>query len=63
MNCPLCKAWSTVLETRTRQDNTRRRTLECGNLHKFTTVERVEAAEHGGARFKMEKLSGKKNNN
>ena len=62
MNCPICKAWSTILETRTRQDNTRRRTLECGNLHKFTTVERVEAAEHGGARHKMEKPSGKKNN-
>jgi transcriptional regulator NrdR family protein len=50
MRCPVCNAWTTVLETRMRQDNTRRRTMECGNLHKFTTVERVEAVKHGGYR-------------
>ena len=54
MKCPVegCGVWSVVLETRTRQDNTRRRTLECGNMHKFTTVERVEVVGHGGARYK-----------
>jgi hypothetical protein len=43
---------SVVLETRTREDNTRRRTLECGNLHKFNTVERIEVVTRGGAREK-----------
>jgi transcriptional regulator NrdR family protein len=50
MKCPQCGAWTTVKETRRRQDNTKRRTYECGNLHRFTTVERVEVAPHGGAR-------------
>ena len=34
MNCPQCGAWSSVLETR----GTRRR-RECGNGHRFTTLE------------------------
>lgn len=50
MKCPECGAWVTVKETRTRQDNTTRRTYECGNLHKFNTVERPELVPHGGAR-------------
>lgn len=50
MRCPVCNAWTTVLETRMRQDNTRRRTMECGNLHKFATVERVEVVKPGGYR-------------
>ena len=52
MKCPQCGAWSVVLETRTREDNTRRRTLECVNLHKFNTVERIEVVTRGGAREK-----------
>ena len=59
MKCPECGAWTNVLEARTRKDNTRRRTIECGNLHKFTTIERVEAAAHGGARYKTEKPNEK----
>ena len=50
MKCPECKAWATVLETRTREDGSRRRTFLCGNLHKFHSVERVEEAKHGGSR-------------
>ena len=51
MKCPECNAWITkIKETRTRQDNTVRRTYECGNLHKFNTVERVEVVPHGGRR-------------
>lgn len=51
MQCPECNAWITkIKETRTRQDNSVRRTYECGNLHKFNTVERVEAVPHGGKR-------------
>lgn len=50
MKCPECDAWATVLETRTREDGSRRRTFSCGNLHKFTTVERIEEAKRGGSR-------------
>ena len=52
LKCPQCGAWTMVLETRTRNDNTRRRAVECANLHRFSTVERVEEATHGGARTK-----------
>lgn len=51
IKCPECGAWTITLETRMRSDNSRRRTIECGNLHKFTTVERVEKVEHGGDRY------------
>lgn len=50
MKCPECGAWTIVKETRTRQDNTRRRRFECANMHKFTTVERVEKVKQGGYR-------------
>jgi len=50
LKCPECGVWTTVLEVRMRDDNSRRRTLECGNLHKFTTVERVEVVKPGGYR-------------
>ena len=39
MKCPACKAWSTVKETRERQDGTVRRRYQCANLHRFTTSE------------------------
>jgi transcriptional regulator NrdR family protein len=54
MRCPHCGVWTRVLETRTREDGTRRRSYECANLHKFNTVERVETAPHGGARQSRE---------
>lgn len=41
MKCPRCSAWSDVLETRTRQDNTKRRRYECANGHRFSTVELI----------------------
>jgi len=40
MKCPHCKAWTFVLETRTRQDAVTRRRYECANGHRFTTEER-----------------------
>lgn len=52
MRCPTCQTWTEVLETRTRQDGTRRRRYVCANMHKFNTVERVEVVQHGGARRK-----------
>lgn len=41
MKCPVCKAFSDVLETRKRMDNTTRRRYVCGNMHRFTTLELV----------------------
>lgn len=42
MKCPRCGAWTSVLETRTRADGSKRRRYECANLHRFTTVEYVD---------------------
>jgi transcriptional regulator NrdR family protein len=39
MKCPVCHAWTYNLETRTNQDGTVRRRYECGNLHRFSTLE------------------------
>ena len=47
-----------VKETRTRQDNTRRRTLQCSNMHRFNTVERIENTPHGGDRYGQHSGSG-----
>ena len=41
IKCPECGAWTVVKETRADQNNTRRRRLECANLHRFTTLETV----------------------
>lgn len=47
MKCPHCEAWTEVRETRQRTDGTKRRRYECANLHRFTTVERIEEAKRG----------------
>lgn len=59
MKCPICNAWTEVKEARMRQDNTRRRTYECGNLHRFSTVESVVILKHGGDRHSAEFKSKK----
>lgn len=41
MKCPRCGAWALIKETRAKDDNTMRRRYECGNLHRFTTIEFV----------------------
>lgn len=42
MKCPVCGTWTTVKETRTRKvDGVVTRRYECGNLHRFSTEERV----------------------
>lgn len=58
MKCPICGAWTTVLETRMRNNNERRRTLECGNLHKFRTIETVDEESVTDAKSKA-KQKGK----
>lgn len=52
MKCPICNAWAEIKETRVRQDNTKRRRYECGNLHRFSTEERVVELKRGGKRKK-----------
>jgi transcriptional regulator NrdR family protein len=47
MKCPKCEAWTEVRETRQRTDGTKRRRYECANLHRFTTVERIEEIKRG----------------
>lgn len=61
MLCPICQAWTLVKESRMRADNTRRRTMECGNLHKFSTVERVEVVKPGG--YHKKRADGEQANN
>jgi len=41
IKCPECGVWTVVKETRADQNNTRRRRLECANLHRFTTLEAI----------------------
>jgi|GEM_PF-1531529 len=42
MDCPTCKAWAEVKDTRQRkEDNTRYRRYECANGHRFSTREAV----------------------
>ena len=42
MKCPICGAWTSVLETRTRKTTgVVARRYECANEHRFTTNERV----------------------
>jgi len=45
MKCPECGAWTVVKETRADQNNSRRRRIECANLHRFTTLETVIATK------------------
>ena len=59
MKCPECGTWTIVKESRISTGNTRRRRLECANLHRFSTLETIivrktsihkvkKAAETGG---------------
>ena len=45
MKCPECGAWTVVKDTRSDQNNTRRRRIECANMHRFTTLETVIATK------------------
>jgi len=41
MRCPECGTWTIVKETRVSTGNTRRRRLECANMHRFSTMETI----------------------
>jgi transcriptional regulator NrdR family protein len=45
MKCPECGAWTVVKETRANENNSRRRRIECANMHRFTTLETVIATK------------------
>ena len=45
MKCPICGAWTRVKETRVASNNSRKRRIECGNLHRFSTLEIVIVSE------------------
>jgi transcriptional regulator NrdR family protein len=41
MKCPECGTWTIVKETRISTGNSRRRRLECANMHRFSTLETI----------------------
>lgn len=41
--CPVCGAWTEVLETRRRHTGAVARRIECANLHRFTVYDRQPA--------------------
>jgi transcriptional regulator NrdR family protein len=45
MKCPECGAWTVVKDSRVDQNNSRRRRIECANMHRFTTLETVIATK------------------
>ncbi|NBS71009.1 hypothetical protein EBT31_19195 [bacterium] len=62
MKCPQCDAWVVVKETRhDPKTGSIYRRKECGNLHKFTTVEQlhegvIPASARNAGRRKLEPL-------
>jgi transcriptional regulator NrdR family protein len=39
MKCPVCGTYTEVIDSRLKNDNTRRRRYMCANEHRFTTLE------------------------
>lgn len=46
MKCPRCGAWTEVAETRALDPLTTRRRRQCGNGHRFSTLEVLPPAVH-----------------
>jgi transcriptional regulator NrdR family protein len=60
MKCPECGAWTVVKETRADENNSRRRRIECANMHRFTTLETVIAEKtRVRQKQKIAEISGK----
>lgn len=60
MKCPECGAWTVVKDSRVDQNNTRRRRIECANLHRFTTLETViDSKTRVRQKQKAAEISGK----
>ena len=41
MKCPICSTWTSIKETRKRDNNITVRRYECANLHTFKTTEQI----------------------
>ena len=41
MKCPICSTWTSIKETRKRENNITVRRYECANLHTFRTTEQI----------------------
>jgi len=41
MKCPICSTWTSIKETRKRENNITVRRYECANLHTFKTSEQI----------------------
>lgn len=41
MKCPICSTWTSIKETRKRENNITVRRYECANLHTFKTTEQI----------------------
>ena len=41
MKCPICSTWTSIKETRKRDNNITVRRYECANLHTFRTTEQI----------------------
>jgi transcriptional regulator NrdR family protein len=54
--CPECNVWTEVIDTRLRSDGSRRRRYQCGNLHKFWTIEAIVPGPSSTATAKTEAL-------
>jgi transcriptional regulator NrdR family protein len=55
VKCPECGTWTEILESVLRADGSRRRRYQCANLHKFSTVERIEVLKTGGWRHGLKR--------
>lgn len=49
MKCPVCGAWTEVLDTREGRNESVRRRRQCGNGHRFVTLEVHPTVLHIGA--------------
>lgn len=60
MKCPECGAWTVVKDSRVDQNNSRRRRIECANMHRFTTLETViDSKTRVRQKQKAAEISGK----
>ena len=41
MKCPICSTWTSIKETRKRENNITVRRYECANLHTFKSTEQI----------------------
>lgn len=60
MKCPICGAWSSVLDTRAGPHESLRRRRECANGHRFATLEVLPVVIHHDARLASVRATAKR---